>query len=239
MVAIAISFALHEVFAALVPAQLAHTKASREVVTHAQLLRVTRRPAATPPPVRPVVRPAPLHARARRALPRGQINRARPKAISLAHARPISSAALAAPSGAGLATRAGSGRGVNGSASTTENGGPAAGAEPCGVVTFSDPHGSQFDQRTRGFWVDIRMSVRFADGSSQSMILDYPWYYPTEAANPWSDQNLKDPNFLPRFQSPPPDKAGSEPALVKYVAEHSTSDGLTLLRECPTPAPPV
>ena len=78
------------------------------------------------------------------------------------------------------------------------------------------------------------MSVHYADGSSQSVMLDYPWYYPSEAANPWSDQNLKDPRFPTRFQTPPPNKVGSEPPLVQYVVAHSTPNGMTLLRDCPT-----
>lgn len=80
------------------------------------------------------------------------------------------------------------------------------------------------------------MSVHFADGSAQSVMLDYPWYYPSEAANPWSDQNLKDPNFPTRFQPPPADRVSGEPPLVQYVAQHSTPDGMTLLRDCPAAA---
>lgn len=132
-------------------------------------------------------------------------------------------------------TDAASGTGTH--AGTNGNGiGAANGDEPCGFVTFSDPHGSHYDPRTRGFWVDIRMSVHFADGSSQSMLLDYPWYYPGEAANPWSDRNVKDPNFPMRFQPPPSGKAPDEPQLVRYVVEHSTAEGLTLLRDCPQPS---
>jgi hypothetical protein len=117
------------------------------------------------------------------------------------------------------------------------NGGDAAGADqPCGFVEFSDPHGSQYDPHTRGFWVDIRMSVHFADGSSQSVMLDYPWYYPSEAANPWSSQNAKDLAFPTRFEAPPAAKAVGEPPLVKYVLEHSSPEGLTLLRDCPQAA---
>jgi hypothetical protein len=115
--------------------------------------------------------------------------------------------------------------------------GAATGEEPCGFVTFSDPHGSQYDPQTRGFWVDIRMSVHFADGSRQSLILDYPWYYPSEVANPWSDQNLKDPNFPMRFQAPPAGRIENEPPLVQYVISHSTAEGLTLLKDCPEPSP--
>jgi hypothetical protein len=132
----------------------------------------------------------------------------------------------------GAAASAGRGSGVQGSGT-----GAATGTEPCGFVEFSDPHGSQYDSRSRGFYVDIRMSVHFADGSAQSLILDYPWYYSSEAANPWSDQNLKDPGFPTRFQPPPIDKIESEPQLVRYVVEHSTADGMTLLKDCPTPLP--
>jgi hypothetical protein len=135
-------------------------------------------------------------------------------------------------SGAGTNGAGSNGAGTNGSGS-----GPATGAEPCGFVEFSDPHGSAFDARTRGFYVDIRMHVHFADGTSQSLVLDYPWYYPSEAANPWSDQNLRDPSFPTRFQPPPQSKLGNEPQLLRYVIDHSTADGLTLLRDCPSPTP--
>lgn len=110
--------------------------------------------------------------------------------------------------------------------------GAAGGNEPCGFVEFSDPHGSHYDPTTGGFYVDIRMSVHFADGSQQSVLLDYPWYYASENANPWSAHNVKDPNFPTRFQTPPAPKLSSEPQLVQYVAQHSTADGMTLLRDC-------
>ena len=84
------------------------------------------------------------------------------------------------------------------------------------------------------------MSVHFADGSAQSMLLDYPWYYASEADNPWSDRNLHDPDFPTRFQAPPSDKLDAEPQLVRYVMEHSTADGATLLGDCPAmPATPA
>ncbi len=116
---------------------------------------------------------------------------------------------------------------------TQGNGNAAiASDEPCGFVEFSDPHGSRFDRSTGGFYVDIRMSVHFADGSRQSLILDYPWYYASENANPWSAHNVRDPNFPTRFQAPPAAQLADEPALVQYVALHSTADGMTLLRDC-------
>ncbi|MGA8575284.1 MAG: hypothetical protein WB609_06265 [Candidatus Cybelea sp.] len=143
--------------------------------------------------------------------------------------------AVTATAGSGANAGPGAGAGAQGSGI-----GAASGTPPCGYVTFSDPHGSHYDSRTHGFWVDIRMAVHFADGSAQSMLLDYPWYYPSEAANPWSDRNLSDPTFPTRFQPPPAQKASEEPQLVKYVMQHSTSDGATLLDDCPgVPATPA
>jgi hypothetical protein len=141
-----------------------------------------------------------------------------------------------AASGVALAGN-GTGESGDGSGSQGAGNGSANADEPCGFVTFSDPHGSHYDPRTRGFFVDIRMSVHFADGSSQSMLLDYPWYYASEAANPWSDENVRDPNFPTRFQPPPAEKAAGEPPLVIYVIQHSTPDGATLLHDCPSASP--
>jgi hypothetical protein len=153
-------------------------------------------------------------------------------------ARPIWDTASGAAA-SGVTAVAGEGSSAGSGSSSEGAGNPSqSGEQPCGFVTFSDPHGSHFDARTRGFWVDIRMSVHFADGTSQSMMLDYPWYYPSEAANPWSDQNLKDPNFPTRFQPPPAEKAIGEPPLVQYVGAHSTRDGMTLLRDCPAGVAP-
>ena len=136
------------------------------------------------------------------------------------------------------ASQTGSSIGSGSGAGTTGTGNSAASeTEPCGFVEFSDPHGSAFDARTRGFYVDIRMRVHFADGTSQSLVLDYPWYYSNEAANPWSDQNLRDPNFPTRFQPPPQSKLENEPELVRYVIAHSTADGMTLLSDCPGTTP--
>jgi hypothetical protein len=156
---------------------------------------------------------------------------ARPQNVKPIWGTIAAGAASASLAAGGTTTGSGTGSGASGSGT-----GDQTGDEPCGFVTFSDPHGSHYDPRTRGFWVDIRMSVHFADGSDQSMILDYPWYYTSEDANPWSDRNVRDPDFPTRFQTPPPEKTADEPALVKYVVAHSTPDGMTLLRDCPQPS---
>lgn len=163
---------------------------------------------------------------------------ARGAAVPAAASRPIWDVAAASKT---VAASAGNGNSAGpGAGSGTQGGGTgvASGAPPCGYVTFSDPHGSHFDPRTHGFWVDIRMSVHFADGSAQSMILDYPWYYSSEATNPWSSRNVNDPSFPTRFQPPPSEKIAGEPQLLKYVMDHSTPDGATILRDCPE-APPT
>lgn len=247
--AFAISIALHEIAAGTIPLDRSQP-ALRETVASARVVRITLhatpRPTATPAP-RPIVTPRPVLATPTR-VPFTPLARAashphhRTLVIHATHlqpnARPVWDTAARGPSNgavaaAGLAAGPGTGAGVQGNGSTAASGEP-----PCGFVTFSDPHGSRFDTQTRGFWVDIRMSVHFADGSSQSMMLDYPWYYSSEAANPWSAQNLKDLNFPTRFQPPPAERTSSEPPLVKYVAQHSTADGMTLLRDCPAATTP-
>ncbi|HEV3090489.1 MAG TPA: hypothetical protein VGX91_03495 [Candidatus Cybelea sp.] len=186
----------------------------------------------TPPPVHPrhIVRSFEGRAGARRFRAASY-----PAVVRMTATRPVwdvagaaGTAVAAAQSNGNATAGSGSGAGARG------NGGDAAsGTEPCGFVTFSDPHGSQYDARSHGFYVDIRMSVHFADGSSQTLILDYPWYYPDETSNPWSSQNAKNPDFPTRFQPPPESQLAAEPELVRYVVAHSTPDGLTLLKDCP------
>ena len=77
------------------------------------------------------------------------------------------------------------------------------------------------------------MTVHFPDGHAESEILDYPWYYSGEAANPWSQRNREDPTFPTTFQEPPAARRASEPAIVQYVIEHTDAAGYTLLKDCP------
>ncbi len=173
---------------------------------------------------------------------RAGARRAAPAALAPAPAqrygaKPVWDVGAGSGTGQLAAAQTGAAGSGSGSATAGSGSGAATGAEPCGFVEFSDPHGSAFDARTRGFYVDIRMRVQFADGTSQSLVLDYPWYFSSEAANPWSDRNLRDPNFPTRFQPPPQSKLGDEPGLVRYVIAHSTADGMTLLKDCPSPAP--
>jgi hypothetical protein len=219
-------------------------------VSRTQVASIAVRSTPVPTPLAPVPTPRPITTTfpAKKSALEGRAGASaafhsaipvRHAALRSAASRPVwdvaaGGTAVRAPT-AGGGTSGGAGSGTQGAGN-----GAASGTPPCGYVTFSDPHGSHFDSRTHGFYVDIRMSVHFADGSAQSMLLDYPWYYPSEAANPWSDRNVRDPNFPTRFQSPPTEKLAGEPELVRYVMEHSTSDGSTLLGDCPAaPATPA
>lgn len=234
-IAAAIAIALHEVLAALIPGN-APNAPQREVVAHVDVARIAQQRIVHAPravrvtALRPVRREhiAPVHRRAgeHRASSR---HASAHRALVAYGARPV----WEDGSNQGVAANAdGHASGSQGNGAAGDANDAASSDEPCGFVEFSDPHGSRYDRSTGGFYVDIRMSVHFADGSQQSLILDYPWYYASENANPWSAQNVKDPNFPTRFQSPPAAKIGGEPALVQYVAQHSTADGMTLLHDC-------
>lgn len=240
-IAAAIAIALHEILAALIPGS-APESPSREVVAHVEMVRVASRRIVAPRPVvhlkaLRVVRERhvpPHHRRAGGHSALATRAPARRVAVIAYHGRPVwdTGGGHGVTADAAIGTSGGQGTGAAGSGAAGNGADAVAGDEPCGFVEFSDPHGSRYDRSTGGFYVDIRMSVHFADGSQQSMILDYPWYYATENANPWSNQNVKDPNFPTRFQPPPAAKIADEPQLVQYVAQHSTSDGMTLLRDC-------
>ncbi|MBV8373573.1 MAG: hypothetical protein JOY69_09950 [Candidatus Eremiobacteraeota bacterium] len=246
---------MHEVLAGLIPSARPSAP-QREIVAHVTVARILVRPTPTPiPPSRPRVVSrtriiAPTEPKvvphtttgiAARKESVHRIGAARPKPPVFSNTKPIWDIPVGA-NGAGAGNRSeagsnGSGASGPGAGNSGAGSGAAAGNEPCGFVEFSDPHGSRYDPGTHGFWVDIRMSVHFPDGHSESVLLDYPWFYASEAANPWSDQNLNDPHFPTTFQSPPPEKRANEPTLVQYVITHSTREGLTLLRDCPAPAP--
>jgi len=234
LVAFALAIALHAILALLLPALRPPNSAGREFIAHVTIARIEPRPRPTPTPKPKPVRtfaavparsPAPLH---REPVHHAGAPHVRPPRLAL-----TPEPAPAATAGQGAGAGAGAGAGSLGSASAPGNGG--GGEQPCGVVTFSDPHGSRYDPKTGGFYVDIRLSVDFPDGHAESVLLDYPFYYATASENPWSEQNLADPDFPTRFQTPPPALAAQEPPLVRYVIAHSNPNGTTMLQECPTP----
>lgn len=241
-----VAFALHGAFAWIVPAL--RTNPGPETVARITLARIQRRPNPTPSPAPTRKSPPAIRARPASSLPLTDVRvrhapapRAgslRPIVRSTAHARAEFDVPSGA-SGAGSGSQTGTGGdGASRSGGGDRGGNGTGGAQPCGFVTFSDPDGSRYDAATGGFYVTIAMTVHYSNGGTASTALDYQWYYPSEAANPWSRRNRDDPNFPTTFQQPPPDKRDAEPSLVRYVMDHTSADGYTLLKECPSPSPP-
>jgi hypothetical protein len=247
--AFALAIALHEILAGLIPSG-SPPPAPREIVSHIRILHVAMHPPTPTPSPKPVPTPRRIVSRARTIAPpetkrvaratgasahREPVRRAgapRPKPPKVVNSKPVWDIPVGGQgAGAGKASGAGSlGSGGAGTGAGAEGSGSGAAAatEPCGFVTFMDPHGAQYDRQTHGFWVDVQMSVHFPDGHSQTMLLDYPWYYPSANANPFENQNAP---ML--FQWPPPALRAGEPPLVQYVMQHSAPPGITLLKDCP------
>jgi hypothetical protein len=256
VIALAAALALHEIFAALVPW---HPKRlftePIEKITIAKITRIEHRPTPTPKPTprptptpQPVVRtkviaethtPTPIvnpgapseHQRVKR------VASARPLIRTKFHSRPARIHVPMGGHGTGVSRTAkadtggigpgGSGRGVGGTGSGT--GGTAAAHEPCGYVEFQPADQPTVDKGTGRVWERILMTVHFPDGTSENQSLDYMWYYPSLAADPWS----KNDNSPVLFQFPPADQRPDEPPLVQYVMAHTDSDGFTKLKDCP------
>jgi hypothetical protein len=246
------ALALHALVASLLPRQ--PTARDKETIAPVTLARIQPRPTPTPqpsptptPPPHASPQPAPVAIAATASpAPRSSVmavaapksGSLRPLVRSLAHSRPVWDAP-AGGQGAGSGSHAGAGGNAgSGNGGGTGGNGTGGGAQPCGFVTFSDPNGSRFDKTTGGFYVDISMTVHYSNGGTSSVTLDYPWFYASESANPWSNRNRDDPNFPTTFQQPPPEKRDAEPALVRYVIAHTSADGYTLLKDCPpSPSP--
>ena len=95
---------------------------------------------------------------------------------------PVAHASAAPPPASGDGEGAGDTTGA-GSPGEGGNGTGGGANEPCGGVTFAD-HGPAPTRRRHAFFVDVRMSVSFPDGHTESTILDYPFYYSNAAAEP-------------------------------------------------------
>lgn len=120
------------------------------------------------------------------------------------------------------------GTGTSGNGNGT--GGLPAAQQPCGYVDFVPDGSPDIDQATGRIWQQVQIVVHFPDGSAQTLQLDYPWYYPARAVDPFFPENA---NLPATFQFPPPDQRAQEPPLVQYVMAHTTPHGYTLLRNCP------
>ncbi len=252
LLALAIAVAVHEIIAGIFPwRQETIPKTPVETITIARLTRIEHRARPTPKPTptpRPVVRTkviAQTHVKPRVVNPGRpsqhhkirRIASARPLARTRHHRRPAVQVPVGGHgAGTGTTTQAGSGgpgssgTGTGESGAGTGTGGAPAAHEPCGYVDFEPTQQARVDQATGRVWEYVTIAVHFPDGSAQSFPLDYPFYYPTEAQDPF----LKGHDNIPAtFQFPPPNQRANEPALVQYVMQHTSSDGYTLLHDCP------
>lgn len=248
VVAFALALAIIEITAMSIPAHMyTATKAPIERLTIAKIVRITHRAPPTPKPTpKPIVHTkviAQTHVQPRvvnQGAPAAQqrvhrIASARPTIHTRYHSKPT----VHAPTGGhGLGTSktakpvtggvgpGGVGTGESGTGEGT--GGAPAAHEPCGAVYFSPSGTPTRDARTGRIWEYVTLIVHFPDGSQQSVDLDYPFYYSSEADDPFLHQELD-----ATFQFPPPNQAANEPPLVQYVIQHTRAGGYTTLRDCP------
>ncbi len=136
--------------------------------------------------------------------------------------------------GAGSVADAGSaGQGNLGTGTGLQGAGNGGGssAPPCGAVYFqpaTNPN-PRFVATTGFFQFDsIKMTVHMPDGTIQETVLDWPWRYRSEDADPFT--HLDAPMI---FQFPPAALRASEPPVVQYVIAHTAPDGGTVLQDCP------
>lgn len=201
---------------------------------------------ATPRHVAVVTTPSPAP-----AAPKARAGLAKSIAHTIYHSPHVEHVAIAKhhAGGSGLGAR-GAGRGVVGTSGNgtgaggvgngtgtgghgTGTGGYAAADEPCGFVEFVNIEDAHYDRSTGGFYQKIRMMVHYGDGHVAGTVLDWNWYWPSEAAFPWSDQNIHNQDFPVPFQFPPADKVAGEPPEVQYVIAHTSANGVsTILKDC-------
>jgi len=138
--------------------------------------------------------------------------------------------------GVGTGPQPGTGGGQAGNANGNQgNGnGPVNADTPCGVVEFKPVAAPKYSNGTASEPVDA--TVTFPDGHHESARFPYPWVYPNgEQNDPWSDTNLKNPNYgdvTLRFPPPGADTSAFPP-LIQYILKHTNSEGYTNLQPCP------
>lgn len=256
ILAAALALAIIEITMISIPSHtVTLTTQPQEIITIAKVTRIQHRIVPTPKP-KPTPQPivhtkviAQTHVKPKIVNPGSPAKQQKIKRIAQAaptvhthfHNKPVEHIATGAQ-GAGTSKIAkplsgsvgtgGTGTGQSGQGQGT--GGAPQAHEPCGYVDFIATGNPTVDRSTGRVWEYIQMIVHFPDGSEQSVDLDYPWYYASDQQDPWSDYNEKlHPNAPVPFQFPPPSQTSSEPQLVQYVIQHTSSDGYTLLKPCP------
>ena len=250
-VAIPCAIAITAVFVVLARCQ----PAERTIAEQAPALTVVlERAAPTPPPTpeptpRPKPPPTPVPRITLAPIPQrigtplvhraiGGAHTARRAVPRIATAAKTFAAPLAA-GGSGTAVAAGNGSGT-GSGDALGAGDSGAGGEinadaPCGfvdLIPFEAP-----DRNGSITYEHIRATVMFPDGHTESDEFPYRWSYPDSGVDPWSPQNMNDPNFVVRVQLPPDGANESRfPDVIRYILDHTRREtGTTTLQECPKP----
>ncbi len=257
LVALACSVALHEIVAGLIPPFLKPLPDQKEVVERVAIMRVVAKPTPTPTP-RPTPTPPP-HAMAvatnnvtptlAPVIPRPEGKAARKEAIKRAGAarpkppkvhyqtKPIWDIPTGGQgAGAGRVAGAGSlGNGTNGTGTGNAGTGAGGGGAPCGAVDFMSQGEAIYDDGTRTYdRNNVKAIVHYADGSSQTVDLDWTWHFKSEMQDPF--RNAAAPML---FQFPPPSQRASEPDPVQYIMRYSRETGTTRLQDdCPNIPPP-
>lgn len=249
LIAAALAVAIIEIAVMLIPKR-SYTIPQEPVerLTLAKIVRIEHRATPTPKPTpKPVVRTktiAPTHVQPHKLSPAKpaekqpikRISSARPLVRTKHHSRPVRHVAMgghgagtskSAKAIAGSIGTGGTGTGESGNGPGT--GGAPAAHEPCGEVDFS-PNGNPTTDKSGRIWEYVALIVHFPDGTEQSVDLDYPFFYSSEAQDPF----IKGHEDIPAtFQFPPSNQAPNEPPLVQYVIQHTSQDGYTLLHDCP------
>jgi len=229
----------------MLPQLVARPSSQREVVEHVTIARVERkttpRPSPTPTPAHTlVVAQAHAEGKAAHAEPIKRMGAARPKPPHV-HATPIWDVAPvptgAQGAGAGKGADAGSlGSGTNGTGAGNQGNGPGGGGAPCGAVDLSAKGLAVFNASS-GFYerTNIVATVHYADGTSESIPLDWTWRFKSEDMDPFSPKSDA-PMF---FQFPPLAQRASEPPAVQWIIKNTNTYGGTKLNDqCPNIPPP-
>src|SRR5581483_10842786 len=234
VMAFAAAVALDMVLAQLVPWRTSSIPPEQpEIITIAKIVRIQHKPTPTPKPIVHAHVIAPTNVQPQVVNPGKpsenqhirRIASARPMVHTIYHKAPAlvhvptggqgagsSKSAKAATGGVGTG-----GTGTGESGTGTGTGGAPAAHEPCGYVDFIAYDQPTIDSNGHVF-EHISMTVRFPDGTAQSIDLDYPWYYASNSVDPF---RINTKTAL--FQFPPAGQ--SVPTLVQYVIDHTTPAG--------------
>jgi hypothetical protein len=192
----------------------------------------------TPPPTLPPVPRVTLAPVPQRAAPRAVRASGGGHAAPKPHPQIVVPSVVVAGSGGGAGAGTGSGEGAGGaSGSGNSTGGTGSGIvnadAPCGDVYFIPFQAP--DHSGSVSYEHILATVTFSDGHKESAEFPYRWAYADPADDPWSSINMQNPNFPTRLHQPPPGTDVSRYSeTIRYIIDHTRSDGTTILQECPT-----